>query len=632
MQVKYILKLSDIVLQREIFSAQYEFFFSDALQHQENDCNCSITCERTLYEPGLSYAELSEFNIDQVALTSETKKALVREKFEHAAETQQRVVESIRESDKELMNTFLMMASKLNEAITSTIVKTSQTSVLSTLYQFPNILDADDESPTEDIEAIKDHANDLDDTSDDMKVSFWDSRDQLDRIISDLLGYDGASFRALEKIEYCMNNGMNGTEDRQSTCSSPSIMCDELVEMYCFIPSLQSLPTQDEGVFESGDYKDAEKTVEEELGKYDHYNETVEWVFAGQSLESEKFYQEHVNCSAELYKYQTEVMEDFLDVIDKINELKNVENLTQAKDIFIAIDNAVQNNLAPYLLEEDPVTGEWKVPNKPGDESEEEVYDSRDLGCYWYHKILDDELDDFPDSLGSASTIMTGFHTNVKSEYKQLVKELNTLNNLYISDFSNSVSAVEQYLDGNITKKNLSEYFISQSLLRSISELTAIKTDLVSVMDDFEDAYLEIGQVIEDGYSTVFHKTFPFVTDSNKDNYPFLAKMMEWYNAMGGKVLVDEFLQQGGNLKYGNIEITSNSDVSESNIWVATKNSIHGFSRSGMTQNAGLRVFLSEITTDITDQITRLISQYDLLISSMNEYGASIKMNTAFYK
>ena len=100
-------------------------FFSEVLEDKENDCNCSITCDRTQYEPGLSYAELSEFNIDQVTLTTSAKKEAVREKFEAAIETQQRVVESVRRTDEALMQTFLKLAEDLYEAMNSTLTLAS---------------------------------------------------------------------------------------------------------------------------------------------------------------------------------------------------------------------------------------------------------------------------------------------------------------------------------------------------------------------------------------------------------------------------------------------------------------------------------------------------------------------------
>ena len=603
------------------------------LEDQENSCNCSITCERTQYEPGLSYAELSEFNIDQVALTDSATKEAVREKFEGAIETQQRVVESVRNSDEVLMKTFLNLAGDLFEAMNSTLALASDTTLLSTRYKFPNILDDDDDSPSQDVEATKKRAEDLDDTEDGMKISFWKSRDQLERIVRNLLGYDGTIFVALQKLQYCITNGLDGSGDSQMVCnpspgSPPSTLtCDDSVKKYCFLSSLQSLPMD---TYEGGNSVKATETVTQELDRLDGYTETVEWAFAGESLDPSKF-ADHYNCTAELDKYQNQVLVDFKSVMDDISSLENVDNLTQARDIFIAIDDAVTTKLAPYLLDYDPMTG-WRAPARPGDESEEKIYDSKELKCYWYLDLLDKEIGDYTDKLETIFTYIKSYHSTGRVEFREIVKQLSQLIEHYNDDLSGSVSAVQSYLNGDITKKTLSAYFTDANLVRSISELSTRKTELLSLMGDLEDAYLDFGNNMEDNYQKTFEKTFPFVFDSTEEDYPFLEKLMEWYNDMGGQAVMEEYLQLGGQLKTSNFEITPNSNITENNIWLVTRESIEGLRQRGMTEEAGLSGFITDITKNITDQITRLSNQYDLLISSMDEYSAMIKMDTAFYK
>ena len=590
-----------------------------------------MTCARTLFESSLSYAELSEFNIDQVVLTDKTKKETVTEKFENAMETQQRVVESVKNTDNRLMQNFLTISTDLITALNNTYETCLNTTLLSTRYQYPDILDKEDESPTEDIIQTESHAEDIDDMKEYMKISFWKTRDQLEAVRRSLLGYDDdGQFVALQIIQYCKRKGMNGNEDLSALCGqrplpleSPNIICDDEVERYCFISSLQELVTSPDGVYD-GDEGRARKTVQEELSRMDKYTETFEWTFAGQTLDPAIFV-DHYSCKTKLEIYESQVLVDFLSVLDLIGTLNNVSNLQEAENILVAIDDKVTSKLAPYLLNNDTVIG-WTLPQKPNSESAEEIYDSKKLKCDWYLDILENEIDDYIDTLGKASTSMRTYLSGARVGFEAIVKKLSDLINHYNEDLAQSVKAVQSYIDGDLTKKTLSLDFTHQDLTRSVSQISTMKADLKSLLTDFEEAYRELSTAIEVNYEKMFEKTFPFVTDSNKHKYPFLQKMLDWYTNLGGKNLTDQYLQREGELNHQPFPV--NTTMTEYNIWLVVAESIKGFTGQ---EETGLDAFTIKIEKDIANQITILTSQYDLLIASMAVYSDAITMNTAFY-
>ena len=589
-----------------------------------------------MYEPSLSYAELSEFNIDQMALTDDTKKATVKVKFEAAMETQQRVVEAIRDTDRKLMKDFLNITGDLFTALNNTHTLCSDVSALSTKYKFPNILDAEDESPITDIEEAKKRVKDLDATEDGMKIAFWDTRDQLERVRKMLLGWDNGQWAA-DTIQYCIDNNLNGNEDANTLCGpgsrppgTPNIMCDDKVLTYCFVSSLTTLPSANNGVYDGGDENRAREIITADLSRHDEYKENVEWAFAGQTLAPVEF-ADHYSCDADLDRYQNQVLVDFLSLMDTIKTLGNVSNLTAAKEIFVEIDDAVNTKLAPYLLVNDTMNT-WRVPARPGDDSEEKVYDSRQLKCYWYLDLLKKDIDDYEDSLDSTATNIKSYQSSVRLEFKEIVKQLLSLINYYNDDLSESVAAVQSYLDRDITKKNLSETFTDHNLIRSISEISSMKTSLISLLDDFDDAYLELGHALEINYENMFKKTFPLLLDSNKEDFEFLQKMLEWYSDQDGKALMDEYFQLGGKIEAGPFKIEPNSNITESNIWLVVQDSLKGFQHKGMTQEKGLNAFRSDVTLQITSQITELTNQYDILLDEMRTYSRAIQMDTQFYK
>ena len=81
---------------------------------------------------------LSEFNIDQIALTDRGRKEDVRRKFEHATEIQQRVVKSIKKEDEltmgEILNNILKPFLCTESKLTQNFLNTNK---LALIYKMP---------------------------------------------------------------------------------------------------------------------------------------------------------------------------------------------------------------------------------------------------------------------------------------------------------------------------------------------------------------------------------------------------------------------------------------------------------------------------------------------------------------
>ena len=67
---------------------------------KQSQCQCKVKCHQIVYEPSLSYAQLSKFNIDRIVLNDPEKRALVNKTFLAALDISQKVVESIASADK----------------------------------------------------------------------------------------------------------------------------------------------------------------------------------------------------------------------------------------------------------------------------------------------------------------------------------------------------------------------------------------------------------------------------------------------------------------------------------------------------------------------------------------------------
>ncbi len=118
-------------------------FFAEKIREMNSDYNCTMPCQNIIYEPSLSYAVLSEFNIDRVVLTDPARHKAVKEQVELSVETQQRVVNKIREEDEEVMGALVNTAMDLQIALAKTTELFGKPALLAKSYGIYNeILDS----------------------------------------------------------------------------------------------------------------------------------------------------------------------------------------------------------------------------------------------------------------------------------------------------------------------------------------------------------------------------------------------------------------------------------------------------------------------------------------------------------
>ncbi len=121
----------------------YHHCFADKIRELENECNCTMACHKVLYEPSLSYAILSEFNIDQVVLTDPSRKKAVKQQMEISMETQQRVVLEVKEQDEAIMGALTKTATDFQSAISTATNLFENTTILSATYGIVDTLNID---------------------------------------------------------------------------------------------------------------------------------------------------------------------------------------------------------------------------------------------------------------------------------------------------------------------------------------------------------------------------------------------------------------------------------------------------------------------------------------------------------
>ena len=70
-------------------------------------CTCLVPCKRIRYEPSLSYAQLSQRNVERLIITTPEQKTELQSRFQDAVEMSQRVVKETADKDNLTLTTLL---------------------------------------------------------------------------------------------------------------------------------------------------------------------------------------------------------------------------------------------------------------------------------------------------------------------------------------------------------------------------------------------------------------------------------------------------------------------------------------------------------------------------------------------
>lgn len=89
---------------------------SEKYNKYKDNCECPVPCHRLVYEPLISYASTSNFDIDTLLQQEEMTKEL-KESYVYAREIGQKVERSIIEEDKRLIYNFYEKVKEMSSAI-----------------------------------------------------------------------------------------------------------------------------------------------------------------------------------------------------------------------------------------------------------------------------------------------------------------------------------------------------------------------------------------------------------------------------------------------------------------------------------------------------------------------------------
>ena len=573
---------------------------------------------------------LSEFNIDQIALTDKVRKADVTEKFEKALETQQRVVKNIKEEDELFYGQILKTASNLHSALNQTYTKFLNTSLLAAMYQIPNVLTERSLLET-DLLVAKRHSQTIFERKRAIQIGHFYTKQNVFQLMNGLLAYDdNGQSEVLEAIQHCIDEGLNGSTDPFDVCqysgsggSGSNLDCDKpYVQELCYLNENAGIDTfLKVDVFVSSEKDDVINDATHELTNLDDYTGFINFTFFGQMPDPVKF-PEHTLCENNLEHLEKVVLPALLTFVNSLDSLKNASNLQQLKGSILNFETTLNSTLGPALLNYDPVK-RWTVPSYYSSTRDYET-----LNCSWFKDIAYEETDAFLLNIYNILPEVSTQHSSLLESFNSISEQLSKMLNRYNAHLVEPVAALRSYLDQNLTKQKMADIFTEVDLTRTLSEIHGISEDLEGNIKQFEDtieSYSTIGGMF---YTKMTAQSFPYLTDRTKSRYLFLQEMMKWYNDLGGAELIKQHLIN--NEEISGHRLPENTNFTEENIWLAIEDAIIGF-RVHDAPISGSDLLVANLKQNVVTETSSLLSQLDILIPQMEHYEEEISISTDFY-
>ena len=380
-------------------------------------CDCVPPCERSYFSSRFSATYLSELNIERIVLTDERKKKQVKSELERASETLQRSKQEIKERDQEHMTTILKTNAVIGKNVEALFMSLN-TSLYSDVHGIMNIIE---EGPTylaEDYSYFSSLVKQLDD---------YHLKDTIDLLLVEVKSFLTRSKAFHRSIKRCLNDiqfdGKGDIVFSNVECfgltSWNSSLCNEtyndvkiqtklVLNYYTAMVSLLS--------------EDGMKTVPE----HDNCTAILNWINSTGNLNLDEFYNLIMGLG---HTTETLISSPNVETVETVESLLMLLNGTsQQIDRFVQSEEMIElENL--FVKQKNIALCEWM---------DADINELTSLNYDYYEN-------------GFVNVVNSG-----RDLHEIFGDAVTTMHRLYTRRFETDVFAIQQYLEGNMTKLNLS--------------------------------------------------------------------------------------------------------------------------------------------------------------------------------
>ena len=492
----------------------------------------------TLYEPSLSYAQLSSINIDRLALTNPDRKNKVNTQFLRAKEALQRVDLSILESDTMYITLMMNKAEKLKVSLNESSQFFSDGSNFNTLLlEHKNGLHDDSIN----VMALKDKLKEITE----MRKEFMDTLVKM-CFLKPFLEIFGAAHSEEDlngffgMMNECAVNVQPDGLELPIFTPDLSISDEELLEQceaHVHGPKHEEEHHEDEEsepeAEPEGEDEEEEDTRTDEERKEDDCRGIMYW-FIYMIKDVYKFSRPGINYLTNiqtLYEETAELVfndtghsvteypehQDCKEAITTFNEnyLVILKNLSSTMHDTLAASNYAEYADALESFRQQMLTNDISNFTDHIEELEDK--------CWWMEELVDSHegRSTYSNAASALSSGSVSFGT-LRGTACTISSFIAEIKDHVENEITPTLNLAQQYLDGVVTKLEMSEAFYDMEFTKSLEDLLSKNTELTGHAKSFSNSMMALVYQVNGAFDVLFKAKPPVLSTANLQTFDLL--------------------------------------------------------------------------------------------------------------
>ena len=546
---------------------------------EQSSCECKVPCEQTNYEPSLSYAQLSKFNIDRMVLNDPVRRANVNNKFLRARELSQRVIKDVADGDRVKL---IDIKNKLNvfwEDIQVVAPALQEDSKFAELYDTLPLIEYGDDLFRNDLISLGERLFYIGTLfAPVLQTNMMYIDKYLPAVVGNLMELSTSGSQLLNRTMVCNATGsvlfplpdydgdIHGYFDTLSRKKRDHDIEVSTVANFYANDAPEYLKLQDQSkVPNCGDYLSLKQDLAGVLSSHraqletDHDHISVinasftnffEYMYKNTSKSPTEF-PKYLPCLGLLNVLQTQMWDEIDKLTEALNDFSSASDMNNLLGSLVNLTTIVSYSSLPQMAT-------YGITNQilfqcgwPFFEYLSEEYKGADIGKFnSYYVDLNNAYLSYP---------------TLRISWGNLGEYTLSMYNIMDQTIIPSLGVIDDYLEERVTKMDMANVFDSLLLQKALQDIVALSADFISIAREFDQRFKSALHNVKLGYWFIFNTSLPLVDNDVIWNWEIIAHTRD-HNVSHMNDLLDRLFtadfQEQGNV-FAEILIAFTSDYTD---------------------------------------------------------------------